>query len=419
LIDNGAVMADEILDFPFETRFTGQPSPVAGRLRDERPICKVRLPNGAFAWFVLRYVEVQQVMSDPRFSRMIRHTNTRYAKEEGGTSSDGPVDLTENALLTGRTLSMDGPEHSALRRLLGQAFTAQHVKALLPQIRQVTDDLLDDLAAAAQPADLMRYLAFPLPMQIICTALGLPPEDRATFSAWSKTVLGHHSVSHYTPEEIATARREMSDYMMRMITRKRREPGNDILSAMIAAEVEGDRLTDLEIVTLTRAMLVAGHETTVSMIGIGLWRLFMHPEQLAALRADLGLVETAVEEILRYQPQGHFAFPQIATEDVTLAGVDIREGELVFAPSYSANRDERRFADAEEFDVCRRPNPHLTFGHGSHFCLGAPLARAELQVAYTRLFERFPKLAPAIPPEQMLWRERELVGNLKELLVTW
>jgi cytochrome P450 len=407
-------MGSEILDFPFEHRFVGEPSPMAAKLRDQRPLCQVRLPNGTLAWFVLRYDEVQQVMSDPRFSRMIRHTNTRYVKDQG----DG-VDLTDTDLLEGRTLSMDGPAHAALRRLLGQAFTAQHVKALLPQIRQVTDELLDDMASAGPPVDLVQYLAVPLPMKIICTALGLPPEDRKTFSAWSKTVLGHHSVSDYTAEEIATARREMSEYMFKMIARKRQEPGTDILSAMVAAEVAGDKLTDQEIVTLTRAMLVAGHETTVSMISIGLWRLFMHPDQLAAVRADPGLIETTVEEILRYQPQGHFAFPQIATEDVTLAGVAIRKGELVFAPSYSANRDEQRFPDPEAFDVRRWPNPHLTFGHGSHFCLGAPLARAELQVAYTRLFERFPAIAPAIPPAQMRWRERELVGNVQEFPVTW
>ena len=407
-------MTSEILDFPFETEFTGDPSPMATRLREQRPICQVRLPNGALAWFVLRYDEVQQVMSDPRFSRMIRHTNNRYAKDQ----QDG-TDLTETDVLEGRTLSMDGPAHTALRKLVGEAFTAQHVKALLPQIRQVTDEQLDEMEAAGQPVDLISHLAVPLPMKIICTALGLPAEDRATFSAWSKTVLGHHSVSDYTAEEIATARREISEYMFRMIEIKRKAPGKDILSAMIGAKIGADQLTDQEIVTLTRAMLVAGHETTVSMISIGLWRLFMHPDQLAIVRHNPAVIDTAVEEILRYQPQGHFAFPQIATEDVELAGVQIRKGDLVFAPSYSANRDECKFAGADQFDVERRPNPHLTFGYGPHFCLGAPLARAELQMAYTRLFERFPGIAPVLEPREIAWRERELVGNVKELLVTW
>jgi cytochrome P450 len=405
----------EILDFPFEEGFSGDPSVRVAELRDERPVCPIRLPSGTQAWFVTRYADVQRVMSDPRFSRMVRHGNTRYA---AGAEND-EVDLTEEMILKSRSLSMDGPGHVQLRRLAGQAFTNKRVQGMRPQIQQVTDGLLDGMAAAGPPADLMASLAAPLPMQIICALLGLPEKDRAQFSEWSAALIGHHAITRYSGEDVTKVRQAMTEYLMGLIAVKRRQPQEDILTVLAHAEDNGDRLTDFEIVAVTRAMLVAGHITTVSMIGIGLWRLFRHPAQFEALKADLSLVSSAVEEILRYQPQGHFAFPQIATEDTEIRGVKIRSGELVFAPSYGANRDERQFPNAETFDIERKPNAHLSFGYGSHFCIGAPLARVELEIAYRSLLQRFRGLAPAIPLDQMRWRRGEVVGALEELPVTW
>jgi cytochrome P450 len=405
----------EILDFPFEQGFSGDPSARVADLRAQRPVCPIRLPSGTQAWFVTRYDDVQRVMSDDRFSRMVRHGNTRYA---AGAEDDG-VDLTEEMILKSRSLSMDGPGHVQLRRLAGQAFTNKRVQAMRPQIQEVTDTLLEAMLATGPPADLMARLAAPLPMQIICALLGLPEEDRAQFSAWSAALIGSHAITRYSGGDVTEVRQALTEYLMSLIAEKRRRPQDDILTVLAHAEDHGDRLTDFEIVAVTRAMLVAGHITTVSMIGIGLWRLFRHPDQFEALKADLSLVNSAVEEILRFQPQGHFAFPQIATEDTEIRGVEIHSGELVFAPSYGGNRDERQFANAETFDIKRQPNAHLTFGHGSHFCIGAPLARVELEIAYLSLLQRFPGLAPAIPLDQMRWRRGEVVGALEELPVTW
>jgi cytochrome P450 len=409
-------MTEDVRTFPFEAEFQGEIAPDVAELRGRCPVNRVRLPNDMSAWLVLGYEEVQTVMSDARFSRAIRYTNRRIATSASPNGSGCP-----HAAETPpeRSLGMDGPAHLALRRLAGQAFTVRRVDRLRPRIQEITDGLLDEMIASGPPADLMSAVAFPLPMLMICELLGLPAEDRERFGEWSRIMMNGRSTAEISAEEIDAARAAFDDYLMGMIARKRETPADDLLSGLLAARDRGDQLTDGECVDLTEAMLVAGHTTTVSMIGLGVWRLFKHPDQLAMLKADASLIDGAVEEILRYQPQGTFGLPQIAAEDVELAGVRIQQGELVFAPSYCGNRDGRRFPDSDRFDVTRPADGHLTFGHGPHFCLGAALARAELQIVFTTILRRFPDLRLAVPLADVPLRQKDFICSPEELPVAW
>ena len=405
-------MTEDVRTFPFQTDFVGEIAPDVAELRTEGPVSRVRLPNGMPAWLVLGYDEVQTVMADSRFSRAVRYTNKRLSPSQSGEACP-------HAAPQDRSLGMDGPAHLALRRLAGQAFTVRRVDALRPRIRALTEGLIDAMAAAGPPADLMTAVAFPLPMLMICELLGLPAEDRETFGEWSRMLMNGRSATDTSEQEVEAARAEFDEYLLGRIGEKRERSTDDLLSGLLAARDKGDRLTEGEIVDLTEAMLVAGHTTTVSMIGLGMWRLFKHPEQLAMLKADPSLIDRAVEEILRYQPQGTFGLPQIAAEDVELGGSRIARGDLVFAPSYCGNRDDEHFPAPDRFDITRPANGHLTFGHGPHFCLGAALARAELQIAFACLFQRFPDLRLAVPLEEVPLRTKDFICSPLELPVAW
>src|SRR5262249_27231707 len=263
--------------FPFQTDFVGEIAPDVAELRTQGPVSRVRLPNGMPAWLVLGYDEVQTVMADSRFSRAVRYTNKRLSSTQ---SSEGCPHATPRA----RSLGMHAPAHLALRRLAGQAFTVRRVDALRPRIQSLTEGLIDAMAAAGPPADLMTAVAFPLPMLMICELLGLPAEDRETFGEWSRMLMNGRSATDISEQGGEAARAEFDEYLLGRIAEKRERPTDHLLSGLLAARDKGDRLTEGEIVDLTEAMLVAGHTTTVSMIGLGMWRLFKHPEQLVVLK---------------------------------------------------------------------------------------------------------------------------------------
>ncbi|KAA2266134.1 cytochrome P450 [Solihabitans fulvus] len=390
--------------YPFAESERLDIDPRYAELREHEPLARVRLPYGGDAWLATRHEDVRLVLGDPRFSR-------------AATVGRDVPRLTPSLSRDSSILSMDPPEHSRLRRLVAKAFTARRVEQLRPRAQQVVDGLLDDLVAQGSPADLVEGLALPLPITMICELLGVPTEDRDRFRAWSDTVL---ALTAFSPEEIEVAIAELNGYLAGLIQQRREEPTDDLLGALVLARDEDDRLSEDELVGLGVTLLVAGHETTANQIGNFVYALLTHPGPLAALRADPQALPTAIEELLRFTPLGSSAgFPRIAMEDVEVGGVLVRAGEAVLVHAVSANRDERVFEHAADLDLVRAHNPHIAFGHGVHHCLGAPLARMELQVAVGTLLDRFPRLDFAVPADEVPWKRGRLVRGLRALPVTW
>ncbi|ONI76993.1 cytochrome [Actinosynnema sp. ALI-1.44] len=397
------------IDFPFGGTGTDDyvaldvASEQAG-LGDDEPLVRIRLPYGGEAWLARRYEDVRVVLGDLRFSRA-----EAFGKDVPRSSALIRADR--------GILDMDPPDHTRLRKLAAKAFTAKRVETLRPRVQQIVDALLDDMIATGSPADLMASLSWPLPITVICEMLGVPYEDRTKFRAWTDAAL---AITAYTTEQIEQAQQDLNDYMAGLLDQRRTEPKDDLLTAMMQARDNDDRLASDEIVRLAAGLLVAGHETTANQIGNFVYSLLAHPAELAKLRANPDMVTTAVEELLRHTPLGASAgFVRIAKEDVELGGVTVRAGEGVFADVAAANRDKRLFDDADELRLGRPVNPHLTFGHGVHHCIGAQLARLELQVALGTLVRRFPDLSLAVDAQDVPWKHGRLVRGLQELPVTW
>jgi cytochrome P450 len=391
--------------FPFSRPDRPVLDPMFGTLRRDEPMSRIQLPYGDEAWLATRYEDIRLVMSDPRFSR----------QQANGPGQ--PRLLPEPPDEDGSILGLDPPDHTRHRKLVAKAFTARRVEALRPRIQHLVTELLDAMAAQGPPTDLVTALALPLPVSVICEVLGVPYTDRDKFRDWTERMVT--LVPSSQPAQLA-AREAMSGYLSALIEQYRREPRDTILGALVRASEDEDRLSQRELVMLSMTLLVAGHETTANQIGNFMWVLFDHPDQYRRLRRDPGLVGTAVEELMRFVAIGsETAFPRVATEDVKVGDVVVRAGEPVLVPIASANRDERAFDRPEELDLGRQVNPHVAFGHGIHHCLGAQLARAELQEALRGLLDRFPGLAPAVPLDEIPWRHQTLVRGPRAVPVTW
>jgi cytochrome P450 len=308
-------------------------------------------------------------------------------------------------------LNSDPPDHTRLRRLVATAFTMRRVELMRPRIVEITDELLAGLAGREQ-VDLVDDFAFPLPVTVICELLGVPYADREDFRTWSTVLLSAGEI-----DAVVAAGKNMAAYLHELIAAKRADPVDDMLSALIQARDDGDRLDEAELVSMAFLLLVAGHETTVNLIANGTLALLQHPDQRAALRADPALLPGAIEEFLRYDGPISHATIRYTTEPVEIGGVTIPGGEFVVIALGSANRDDDRFADADRLDVTRPAGGHLAFGHGIHFCVGAPLARLEGQIAIGRLFDRFPDLALAVDANELRWRHSTLLRGLESLPV--
>jgi hypothetical protein len=297
-------------------------------------------------------------------------------------------------------LTSDPPQHTRLRKLVSKAFTARAVEDLRPRIAGIVAGLLAEIRRRGK-ADLVASLAYPLPVIVIAEMLGVPPEERERFKRWSDDVAATLSGPFASAEAIdrgATAVQELASYLREIIAQRRRQPRADLISALIAAEEQGQVLSEDEILSTSMLLLIAGNETTTNLIGNGVLALLRHPDQLQRLRDDPSLIRSAVEELLRYAGpvQGT---ARVATEDVEIGGRRIAAGQLVFALLAAANRDPAQFANPDHLDIGRQPNPHVAFGDGIHFCLGAPLARAEAQEAISGLLQQFPALALDGEPE--------------------
>ncbi|MEV7855510.1 cytochrome P450 [Streptomyces sp. NPDC088183] len=388
------------LAYPFNTPDGLQLSDAYERVRDQSGLLRVQLPYGEPAWLVTRYADARLVLGDQRFSRAAAASHDEPRQSEG--QRDGGI------------LGMDPPDHTRLRSLVAKAFTVRQVEKLRPQVRELTAALLDEMETAGPPADLVDLFALPLPVAVICRMLGVPTEDRPRFRVWSDDAL---STSSLTAEEFDASRAELRAYMAGLIDQHRQAPQDDLMTALIEARDDGDRLSELELIDLCVGILVAGHETTASQIPNFVLTLLDHPDQLARLRAEPELVPNAVEELLRFVPLGSGAGqPRYATEDIEVGGTLVRSGSPVLVAVGAANRDALRFSAPGVLDIAREGNQHLGFGHGVHHCLGAPLARLELQEALSALITRFPELRLA---GDVTWKSEMLVRGPRVMPVEW
>lgn len=395
----------EVRRYPFGEPVRLDMDPLFTKLRREEPVCRVELPYGGEGWLVTRYEDVKLVLADPRFSRA-----ATVGREDLPRATPAPV-------RPDSLLSMDPPEHSRLRKLVAKAFTGRRVAELRPRTRAIVDEKLTALEQAGAPADLVEGFALPLPVTVICEMLGVPPRDQHRFRDFSDAIL---STTAYTREQIESARDSLETYLAEVVAERRQRPTDDLLGALVAARDEEDRLSERELVNLGVGLLIAGHETTANQIANFTYVLLTQREYWELLRAEPELIPGAVEELLRYVQLGAGAGqPRVATEDVVLSGVTVRAGDSVFVNTQAANRDENVFDDPESLDLTRQRNPHVAFGYGAHHCLGAQLARVELQVALEALLERFPSLRLSLPLDEIPWKSGLLVRGPKQLLVEW
>lgn len=380
--------------------FTRDPYPVYAALRERGPVHWVRTPQpGAYeGWLVVGYEEARAALADPRLSKDTRR---------GGSSS------LEEELMGRYVLIADPPEHTRLRSLVTGAFTMRRVEALRPRVQQITDELLDEMLPKGG-ADLVDSFAYPLPITVICELLGVPDIDRVAFRAMSNEI-----VTPTDGDSELAAVRQLAAYLDELIEDKRcTAPGDDLLSDLIRTRAEdGDRLSRDELRGMAFILLVAGHETTVNLITNGVHALLTHPDQLAALRADMTLLDGAVEEVLRFEGPVETATYRYAAEPLEIGGRAIAAGDPVMIGLDAASRDAARCPDPDRFDIHRAPQGHLSFGHGIHYCLGAPLARLETRVALRSLLERCSDLALDGPPGD--WLPGMLMRGLRSLPVRW
>jgi len=403
----------------FGADFYQNPLAYFARMREERPVTRALMPNGDRAWLVTRYADVRAALADPRLHK-------DWASKM--TSPDWvPDEVT--GYLSVHLLNADPPDHTRLRKLVAKAFTARRVAGLRPRIEAITSALLDGIEARAVAGeatiDLIEAFAFPLPVTVICELLGIPLRDQDQFRAWSNAVVA----SEGEPGSFRAAGVAMFHYFTGLIAAKRKAladgtgPGDDMVSALIVARGaheggdSGDSLDERELVAMLFLLLIAGHETTTNLIASGALALLTNPGELARLRTQPGLLPGAVDELLRFVNPLNHATERFTLEPVEIGGVTIPAREWVLCATASANHDAGRFPEADRLDVGRDAGGHVAFGHGIHFCLGAPLARLEGEVAFGALLSRFPSLSLAADPSSLRWRPSSLIHGLETLPV--
>ena len=380
------------------------PFPFYARLRAESPVHQVLLRKNQSAWLVTRYDDVVTFLKDGRFAK-----SNSAAKQPWVPGFVKP--------LMRNMLDLDEPDHGRLRALVSKAFTPGRIEQMRPRIEELTSDLLTRAKLRGR-VDLIRDYALPLPTTIIAEMLGVPKADQSKFHRWSKAIVSGEP-SGWQMLKVIPHIWLFLRFIRRLIRIRREQPQSDMLSALVQAEEAGLQLSEDELVAMVFLLLVAGHETTVNLIGNGILALLEHSDQLERLRREPTLIKPAVEELLRYGSPLETATERYAREDVAIGGVTIPRGSLVFAVLASANRDEARFTEPDRLDITREPNQHLSFGLGPHYCLGAPLARLEGQIAITNLLRHTTRLTLAA--ERLRWRRGLVLRGLESLPidVTW
>jgi len=383
--------------------FKANPHPVYRRLRDSAPVSRVRLPDGRWAWLITRYDDVASVLKDERFVKDV------FRARPGNPPWVPPLFRP----LTRNMLDLDAPDHTRLRGLVHKSFTPRLIEQMRDRIQGLTESLIDAVEPTGR-MDLIRDYALPIPATIIAEMLGVPPEDRRRFQRWSKSLVAASpsgwGMLRAIPGAVAFLR-----YIRKLVRARRTAPQDDLVTALVRAEEAGQRLDEDELLAMIFLLLIAGFETTVNLIGNGTLALLEHPAQMQKLRADGSLLPSAVEELLRFDGPLETATERYAMEDVAIGGTTIPRGALVYAVLASANRDERQFPDPDSLDLTREPNRHLAFGLGVHYCLGAPLARLEGQIAFGTLLRRFPELRLAAPRAKLRWRRGLVLRGLESL----
>jgi cytochrome P450 len=393
------------LESPPHMRRDGlDPVEALARARDGEGVVRVETPFGMPAYLVCRHEDVRAVLADPaRFSSALTPMPGAAALDAGE----------RERLRAGQLIGFDPPEHTRLRRMLTAEFTVRRMRRLEPRIEEIVQAALDDLERAGKPADLVAHFALPVPSLVICELLGVPYADRAEFHERSARMVD----ASLPVEEQAAARREDRAYMADLVARAQADPGEDLLGMLVREH--GDDLSTDELIGIASLLLLAGHETTANMLALGTLALLRHPEQLALVRDDPAWVEPAVEELLRWLSVVQALPPRTTTTDMEIAGHTIPANSLVICSTPAANRDGAFIDDPDALDITRGAAGHLAFGHGVHHCLGAPLARMEMRIAFPALLRRFPGLALADPDEQPAFRAFSIVYGLNALRVTW
>ena len=385
------------MDFVRSDGASLDPFPHYDRMRESAPVFH---DEQSGSWHVFRYDDVQRVLSE----------HGTFSSKMGG---DDPSETGQ--LFAASLITADPPRHRQLRSLVTQAFTPKAVEALAPRISALTDELLDGIASKGS-ADLIDELAYPLPVIVIAELMGVPAGDRDRFKHWSDVIVSQTQAGPRTADHSST-NREMTEYFLALIEHRLRQPGNDLISNLLMAEIEGQRLSVAELLGFCSLLLVAGNETTTNLIGNAVLSFTEAPGTMERLRAEPALLPQAIEEVLRYRSPVQSMY-RVTAADTAVGDVQIPAGAPLVAWIGSANRDERQFRDPGQFDIGRTPNRHLAFGHGIHFCLGAPLARLEARIALQAVLDRFPGLAlsPGAHLERM---DSTIVYGVKELPVSW
>ncbi|MFJ9694836.1 cytochrome P450 [Kitasatospora sp. NPDC101183] len=396
--------------FPFEGSSYRGPAPQYAELRAcPQSVAKVPTAGGVDAWLVTRYEDVKEAFADPRISRAA--ACGAHAPRVGGSMHTTPEMI----------ISMDGAEHARLRKLVAGSFTVRRVEKMRPRVQEIVDELLDEMAAKGPSVDLVQQLCLPMPLTVIGELLGVPREDLQTFERHARSFA---TVDDRSGGEAALAGlAKLSEYIVGLIADKRANPTDDMLSELIAARDEGDRLSEEELVTFGFTLIGAGFDTTANQLGNSVLALITdHRDQWDLLVEQPGRIPVAVEELLRHVnlfATDTTGFPRVALEDVEIGGAEIKAGDAVVIALASANRDGSVFQDPDRLDVTRTHNPHISFGHGLHYCLGKTLGRIEMQVALEGLVRRFPDLRLAGSIDDLPWHTGEINHTLTSLPVTW
>lgn len=392
--------------------FKADPFPYYARLRAEAPVLRMTLLAKEAAWLVTRYDDVATVLKDERFVKDPMNALTPI--QAGNRPWFRKLPLFKS--MQRNMVNLDPPDHTRLRALVGKAFTPRLIEQLRQRVQTLTDELLDNVQDRGR-MDVIRDYALPLPATIIAEMLGVPVEDRHRFHRWSNAMMTISSNWRMLKAVLNVS--AFMRYIRRIIKKRRADPQDDLVSALAQAEEAGDKLSEDELVAMVILLLVAGHETTVNLIGNGMFALLQHSDQMEKLQYDPELIKSAVEELLRFTSPVDMATERYARHDAMLAGVTIPRGELVFAVIASANRDEGQFVNPDALNITREPNKHLTFGLGNHFCLGASLARMEGQIAISTLLRRIPNLRLTVAPKVLRWRRGLIIRGLESLPVAF
>ncbi|MCX4626083.1 MULTISPECIES: cytochrome P450 family protein [unclassified Streptomyces] len=394
-------MSEQPVLLPYaDPAFVADPFPLYRQLREDGPVRRTVIAGGLEAWLVTRYEDGLAALSDSRLSSDVRDaSDTRILRQ---------LPATERESMLSNMLRSDPPDHTRLRRLVSKAFTAHRVAGMRPRIQAITDRLLDAVVPAGH-AELVADFALPLPVAVISELLGVPVDERHEFQHWTDRLI-RRGPELPDPAVVNEAWQHMRAYVTELIRDKRAHPGDDLLSALVTARDAEQQLTEDELVAMVFLLLAAGYITTVNLIGGGIAMLLAHPGQLDLLRSDPELLPGAIEEFLRYDGPVSPGIARFAREDVEIAGVTIPRGATVLIGSAVADRDPARFPDPDRLDITRQDNAHLAFGHGIHYCLGAPLARLEGQIAIGTALRRLPGLALAVAPDEIRWRPGGLRG---------